>query len=182
MILRELTQIEANELNRMIITDTGNGYQVLLSMIAIDLMKEKAYERQLKYTDFSDYITNDYGQFGEDFMLIPLLETWLTTLEIEKKGVISEKDKEKIFCLSISLIDIICTISCGLAGRLHRDIIKFYKEVDEKVFNAMGINLINSPEYCYRFIISCLEHVDLERKPSESKEKVDVTGVYYTDL
>jgi len=182
LILRELTGKEKEELNRMTITDTENGYQVLLSMIAVDLMKEKAYEHQIKYTDFSDYITNDWGPFGEDFMLVPIVESWLTALVMRKEKVLSEKINKTIKTLTFAFIDIVCTQSCGMAGKLHREMIKFYKEMDEKIFKETGLNLINSPELIYRFIVACLEYVGIERKPSEGTVVIDVTGVYYTDL
>lgn len=51
MILRELTESEKDELTRFKINTEENGHQVLLAMIAVDLMQDKAYGHPLSYSE-----------------------------------------------------------------------------------------------------------------------------------
>lgn len=180
MILRELTDCEKKELNRF--QTTGNGYQVLLGMIAVDLMQEKAYENPIHYMDYADYIKTDYYHKGDAFILMPLIETWLTKLEINNNNCINEKIKKGIFSLNICYINTICGISPGIGEKKYREMVRLFQELDQKQFDKTGQRLENCPEECYRYIVTCMEYMGLKREPSVGDKLVDLREIYYSDL
>ena len=61
MTLRELTEREKAELARIKVSGTNVGYQILLGLIAIDLMGDAAYDHPLTEEEFRECVVDTDG-------------------------------------------------------------------------------------------------------------------------
>ena len=181
MELRELTELEERELHNIKVTDDDNGYKILFGMMAIDLMDSKIYETKLKYDDFIDYIDDEQYQ-GFGFSLMYLIKTWLIKIAKSNKQDIDNKMIKSIECLVICFINTVCAIGPGISGIKYRNMVNLYEEIENKIRDEEGKYIMDCPEINYRYIVSCLEYMGLQRKPKNLEGSVDMTCIYYSDL
>ncbi len=182
MVLRELTEAERAELSRFILHEReGNDYQVLLAMIAVDFMKENAFGHQLSYPEFADYIEPEAYYNHNSFLLTGLLQKWISGMAEQDGITINEKIEKDILNLVYTLEYAPCGRSSGFVGKKHREMRKFYDELDKEM-EEKGQYLAVCPEENYRYIVTCLEYMGFKRVPSTGTEKIDMRGVFYNDL
>ncbi len=182
MVLRELYETEKLELEKIEFTKEENGYKVLLALVAIDLMGDKVYDSYLKYESFIAYIDNGKYHEGEGFVLVPILETWLIKMAMNNEIAIDKRMEKNIYVLTICFINTICGISPGISGKKYRDMIDLYNEIKSDIQLQTGGDIDDYPEINYRYIVSCLEYMGLQRVPKLLNDMVDMRNIYYNDL
>lgn len=188
MILKELREDEKNELARI---KTNNEYrwQILMGMIAVDLLDDKSLERPVTYKQLIDCISDDYLLNldieyikGEISTLPPIIFCWLGKMMKDQK---IEKNKRVInnaMAVSFGLLDAVCGISYGMTGKKQMDMWKFYEEINEKLKEETGHELYELTEETYRYIITCLEYVGFMRNPSKLETIIDVSNITLNNI
>lgn len=182
MELRELTELETSELEKIIVSETDNGYKILLALIAIDLIDSRIYDSKLKYEDFIECIDDERYHKGYGFALMHIIEIWLIKIAKSNQEIVDEKRKKSIECLVVCFINTVCGISPGISGKKYRNMVNMYKETDIKIQEKIGKSITDCPEINYRYIVSCLEYMGLYRSPKSLDGTVDMSGIYYSDL
>lgn len=193
MILRELSEDERAEFQRIKTSSKNEGYQILMGLVAIDLLDESDMKNKIDINILGEKITDEYITYNVLNRGLPLLPELLTTWIKSKfsyKGLgaaINMIAKPKgleisIYSLVCALSDAICQISYGMIGKKQRDMWNFFREINEKLLNDTGYELSESPEEIYRYIMTCLEFIGFERKPSKSNVIVDVSCISYNDI
>lgn len=182
MDLRELYETEKRELEKIKFTKDENGYKVLLALVAIDLMRDKVYDKNLKYESFIAYIDNGKYHEGEGFVLVPILETWLIKMAMNNESIIDKRMQKNIEVITVCFINTICGISPGISGKKYRDMVDLYNEIKSDIKIQTGGYIEDYPEINYRYIVSCLEYMGLQRVPKLLDDMVDMRNIYYNDL
>lgn len=182
VVLRELTEAERAELSRFKLYEKENDYQVLLAMIAVDMMKEKAYSHPLDYSEYREYVIETRHQRKTDgFIIAPIINSWLRKMVEKTGGEYNEKIEKDIWNLTFTYIYIIGQ-NTKIPGKKPREMFELYKEHDKRLREKNENRIADSPEYMYRYIVSCLEYMGFERRPTTDMGIVDMTHIYYGDL
>jgi len=178
MTLRELTEKEKAELNRIKVSDTDVGYQVLLGLIAIDLMGDAAYDHPLTEEEFRECVVDTDGYKKTDpWIFPPVVNTWVTKIAGYEGKTLNKKTKEELASLTFALTDTVCGLYVTMYGKKYKEMVEYYKEQDTLFTAESGISIENSPEYAYRFIVACLDYMGYTREASRSEKCVDVSKI-----
>lgn len=182
MDLRELTEKEKKELEKIKVTCQENGYKILIAIVAIDLMGDSVYGKTLQYKELIRYIDNGKYHNGEGFVLVHILETWILKMA-RKNNIVIDKNMDKtIMSLVVCFIYTICGISPGISGKKYTDMVKLYNKIKDMVQREKGDYIENCPEENYRYIVTCLEYMGLKREPREIERVIDASEIVYDDL
>lgn len=178
MVLRELTEFEKVELNSFKLAKTCEGYQVVLAMIAVDLMQDKAYGHSLKPSEFRDCVLdNEYYTKNDPWIFPPLVHTWVTKLAEGNGGKITRQSKNDISSLTFSITDTVCELIITLSGKKYKEMVEFYNKLNEEVYAEKGKYIESLPEYAYRYVVTCIEYMGYKRVPSKGENVVDVSEI-----
>lgn len=178
MILRELTEKEKAELARIKVSGEVVGYQVLLGLIAIDLMGDAAYDHPLTEEEFRGCVADTDGYKKTDpWIFPPVVDTWVRKTAGCEGQSLSQKKKEELAALTFTLTDTVCGLYVTMYGKKYKEMVKFYKEQEEVFAARSGMWIENSPEDSYRFIVAFLEYMGYTREASQSEKTVDVSEI-----
>ena len=182
MELRELTQEEKNEFEKIRVPEYDNSYRLLLAMIAIDLMGCEVVNKRFEYEDFIAYIDDGKYHEGDGFILQNIIETWIIKLA-QKNGISIDKKVEKdIDSLVVCFIYTVCGISPGISNKKFKEMVMLYNHMDEKLQKEKNEYLCDNPEENYRFIVTCLEYMGFKRIPSDFDGIIDARGIGCNDI
>ena len=180
MILRELTEREKAELARIKVSGEDVGYQVLLGLIAIDLMGDAAYNHPLTEEEFRECVVDTDGYKKTDpWIFPPVVDTWVTKIAGYEGESLNRKTRDELSSLTFALTDTVCGLYITMYGKRYKEMVAYYKEQDALFMDESGMSIENSPEYAYRFIMACLDYMGYKREASQSEKTVDVSGIFY---
>jgi hypothetical protein len=189
MVLRELHEDEKNELARIKILNADYTWQILLGIIAIDILDDKSLERPVIYAQLVDCISDDYlsnldiqYRKGEIPTLPPILFNWLGKMIKEQKIEKNNRVRNNALAVAFGLMDAVCGISCGMTGKKQMDMWKFYEEVNKQLKQETGHEMDELVEETYRYIVTCLEYVGFNRNPSKSETIIDVSKITWNNI
>lgn len=183
MKLRDLTEKEEAELKKIRINEGDNSYQILMGMIAIDLLNSRTQGGPVQFNDLIQCISKENMDFVYSVenrpALPPIMFTWLSMLRKYSNNRISDND---IYSLTFNLIDIVCEISMGLFGKKQSIMRRFFLDVNNELIEKTGKGLLETPTGVYRYIVSCFDYIGIIRKINEDIKMVDVSLISYKDL
>ena len=189
MTLRELTPEEKAELSRMKLSKEEGSFQVLLGMIAFDMLGEKAEGRVLTRQDLTNTIKQEYMQkvqfpYHEGWgpVLPPIVLAWISKVFFGQYAEVRTKERNDAICLCFALIDAVCGISGGMTGKKQMDMWKFFEEINARFLDEDGTELWWMPEETCRYIVTCIEYAGFKRQPDTSELTVDVSHITYNDI
>ncbi len=189
MILRELTPEEKSELSRMKLSQEEGSFQVLLGMIAFDMLGEEATGRVLIRQDLTNTIKQEYMQkiqfpYHEGWgpVLPPIVLAWISKVLCGQYAEVDVKVQKDVTSLCFGLIDAVCGISNGMTGKKQMDMWKFFEEINARFLKENGTELWWMPEETYRYIVACIEYAGFKRRPDVSELTVDVSHITCNDI
>lgn len=187
MTLRELTPEEKSELSRMKLSQDEGTFQVLLGMIAFDMLGKEAVGRVLTRQDLTNTIKQEYMQkiqfpYREGWgpVLPPIVLAWISKVFCGQYA--DAKVQKDVVCLCFGLIDAVCGISNGMTGKKQMDMWKFFEEINTRFLEEKGTELWWMPEETYRYIVTCIEYAGFKRQPDGSELTVDVSHITCNDI
>ena len=170
----ELTEKQKAELSRIKTAGTDVGYQVLLGLIAIDLMQDKAYGHPLSPEDYLLCLPNPKRYTLKEYFFPDDIFHWVEKMS-GFKGEVTERKRKEWASLTFALLDAFANLESFMTGKKYKELIVFFKEQDDLLYSTQGYCIEHSPEYAYRFIMACIEYMGYSREPNEDTEIVDVS-------
>ncbi len=126
MRLPELTEKQKLELRRIKVAGTDVGYQVLLGLIAIDLMHEKAYGHPLSPEDYLLCLPNYKRHSLEEYFFPDDISLWVEKLS-GYKGEATEQKRKEWASLTLALRDSFSYSDSFMTGKNYKEMVVFLR-------------------------------------------------------
>lgn len=189
MVLKELGEEEKAEFARMKTSPNQDTWQVLLAMIAIDLMGNKINGIPVTFQQLVDNISKeglhhidiDFCE-NDPYPLPNIIFSWIGKMMIIQ-GIEKNKTKRNdARAITFGLLEAVCEQCAGRGGKKQMNMLKFYEEINTSLKQETGHELYELPVETYRFIITCLEYIGIKRKASIGEGIIDVSQISQNDI